>query len=88
MPDLPLARFRATIHYDGTDFRGWQTQPEGRTVQAEVEGALSRLLAVEARVSAAGRTDTGVHAVGQEISFEAPSTWRFSARPWSCRVFS
>lgn len=76
MPDLPLARFRATIHYDGTAFRGWQLQPEGRTVQREVESALSGLLSAERRVLAAGRTDSGVHAVGQEISFEAPSTWR------------
>jgi tRNA pseudouridine38-40 synthase len=75
VPDLPLARFRATIHYDGTAFRGWQLQPEERTVQREVESALSRLLSAERRVLAAGRTDSGVHAVGQEISFEAPNTW-------------
>ncbi len=75
MPDLPLARFRATLHYDGSEFRGWQLQPEGRTVQGEVERALSRLLSAERRVTAAGRTDAGVHAVGQEISFEAPASW-------------
>ena len=75
MPDLPLARFRATLHYDGTAFRGWQLQPEERTVQREVESALSRLLVSERRVLAAGRTDSGVHAVGQEISFESPDTW-------------
>ena len=77
MPDLPLARFRSTIHYDGTAFKGWQLQPAVRTVQQEVEAALSRLLPAQGRVAvvAAGRTDTGVHAVGQEISFEAPATW-------------
>lgn len=75
MSDLPLARFRATIHYDGTAFRGWQLQPERRTVQREVESALARLVSAERRVQAAGRTDTGVHAVGQEISFEAPESW-------------
>ena len=75
MPDLPQARFRATIHYDGTAFRGWQLQPEQRTVQREVESALSRLVSAERRILAAGRTDSGVHAVGQEISFEAPDTW-------------
>ncbi len=75
MPDLPLARFRATIHYDGTAFRGWQLQPEQRTVQREVESALSRLVLAERHVLGAGRTDSGVHAVGQEISFEAPDTW-------------
>lgn len=75
MPDLPQARFRATIHYDGSAFNGWQHQPEKRTVQREVESAISRLVSSERRVAAAGRTDTGVHAVGQEISFEAPDTW-------------
>ncbi|UCG76297.1 MAG: tRNA pseudouridine(38-40) synthase TruA [Gemmatimonadota bacterium] len=75
MSDLPLARFRATIQYDGTGFRGWQLQPGERTVQGDVERALGRLLAARCRVSAAGRTDTGVHAVGQEISFDAPRRW-------------
>ncbi len=76
MPDLPLARFRGTIHYDGSDFRGWQLQPAVRTVQGDVESSLSRLTSAEHRVTAAGRTDTGVHAVGQEISFDVPPSWQ------------
>ncbi len=72
MPDLARARFRATIQYDGTAFRGWQLQPDERTVQGVVEDALSHLVTTPSRITAAGRTDTGVHAVGQEISFQAP----------------
>ncbi|MDP2481765.1 MAG: tRNA pseudouridine(38-40) synthase TruA [Candidatus Palauibacterales bacterium] len=67
-------RYRATIHYDGSAFAGWQVQPEVRTVQGEIEGALRRL-GIEGRVQGAGRTDAGVHAAGQEISFDAPSSW-------------
>ncbi len=72
MPDLEHARFRATIQYDGTAFRGWQLQPDERTVQGVVEDALSRLLPTHQGTTAAGRTDGGVHAAGQEIAFEAP----------------
>ena len=53
------------MEYDGTDFLGWQLQASGRTVQSVVEGALRTLLQEDLRVTAAGRTDTGVHAVGQ-----------------------
>lgn len=67
-------RFRATIHYDGTEFAGWQVQPDVRTVQGEFEAALGRL-GIETRVNAAGRTDAGVHAAGQEISFDASPAW-------------
>ncbi|MFV1986829.1 MAG: tRNA pseudouridine(38-40) synthase TruA [Gemmatimonadota bacterium] len=73
--DNNLTRFRATIQYDGTEFHGSQLQPDVRTVQGEMESALSRLLNVETRVDFAGRTDTGVHALAQEVAFSAPSTW-------------
>lgn len=69
------ARFRATVHYDGSAFHGWQLQPEARTVQGAVEAALGRLLATAVRIDAAGRTDAGVHAAGQEIAFDAPHRW-------------
>ncbi len=75
MHDSATRRFRATIHYDGTDFAGWQVQPTVRTVQGEFEAALQRLQA-GGRVNAAGRTDAGVHAAGQEVSLEAPARWR------------
>lgn len=74
-PGEPTARFRATVHYDGAAFHGSQLQPEVRTVQGEMESALSRLLDRSARIELAGRTDTGVHAAGQEIAFDAPARW-------------
>ncbi len=70
-----MALYRVTLAYDGTDFRGWQAQrPDGgRTVQGELEAALSRLAGgAPVAVAGAGRTDTGVHALGQVASFELP----------------
>ncbi|WP_366923230.1 tRNA pseudouridine(38-40) synthase TruA [Metallumcola ferriviriculae] len=61
-----------TLQYDGTDFNGWQVQtkqPHSRTVQYTVEQALKLLTKEDIRVEAAGRTDAGVHARGQVISF-------------------
>ncbi len=72
MREQPRARYRATVHYDGSSFHGWQLQPDQRTVQSVVEAALGRLLDAPARIDAAGRTDAGVHATGQEIAFDAP----------------
>ena len=68
-------RIRLTLHYDGGAFFGWQVQPAARTVQAELEAALSRLLDRPVRTAAAGRTDRGVHATGQVVTFDAPSRW-------------
>jgi len=69
------ARFRATVHFDGSRFHGWQVQPDQRTVQGDIEGCLERLFGEPTRIAAAGRTDTGVHAVAQEIAFDAPLRW-------------
>ncbi|GAA1861776.1 tRNA pseudouridine(38-40) synthase TruA [Microbacterium koreense] len=58
-------RIRLDIAYDGTHFRGWATQPQLRTVQGTLEGALARILGGQPRLVVAGRTDAGVHASGQ-----------------------
>jgi tRNA pseudouridine38-40 synthase len=62
--------WRLVLEYDGTQFSGSQIQPGVRTVQEELERSLSRLLGGDSvRIIAAGRTDTGVHALGQVVSF-------------------
>ncbi len=63
--------FRLVIEYDGTDFSGWQIQPGRHTVQGVLEQALFTILKVPVRLQGAGRTDAGVHALGQCASFEA-----------------
>ena len=60
------------VAYDGTSFNGFARQPHGRTVQGLLEEALSQFLRVPVRTTGAGRTDSGVHAAGQVVSFEAP----------------
>ncbi len=61
------------LEYDGRDFHGWQVQPGQRTVQAELEDALSRFTGERIRTVAAGRTDSGVHALGQVVSLKTSS---------------
>ncbi|HVT09029.1 MAG TPA: tRNA pseudouridine(38-40) synthase TruA [Polyangia bacterium] len=63
-------RWRAVVEYDGTDFSGWQRQDGRRTVQGVVEDAIHQMLGERVFVRAAGRTDAGVHADGQVVSFD------------------
>ncbi len=69
-------RVRAKVAYDGTEFFGFQRQANARTVQGEIESALEKVTGRQAGVIGAGRTDAGVHATGQVISFEID--WRHS----------
>jgi len=64
-----MRNIRLTLEYDGTAYAGWQVQANAPTVQAAVEEALRRLLKAPRRVTAAGRTDAGVHALGQVVNF-------------------
>src|SRR5438552_1501696 len=64
-----MRNIKLTVSYDGTDFNGWQTQPGFRTVQETLEKAIGALTGEPIRANASGRTDAGVHAVGQVVNF-------------------
>lgn len=67
-------RIALGIEYDGSQFHGWQAQKDGvRTVQAVLEQALEKVANHPLRVICAGRTDTGVHGIGQVVHFDSPS---------------
>ena len=65
-----MARYFLEIAYDGTDFHGWQRQPNAITIQEEIESALSTLIRIETPVMGCGRTDTGVHATQYFLHFD------------------
>jgi tRNA pseudouridine38-40 synthase len=62
--------WKLTLAYDGTDFHGWQIQPECTTIQGELAGAIERITAERILPQGSGRTDAGVHARAQVVSFE------------------
>jgi tRNA pseudouridine38-40 synthase len=63
---------KLTLEYDGGPFAGWATQPGERTVEGELTRALSTVLRRDVSLTVAGRTDAGVHALGQVVSYEGP----------------
>ncbi|MDR3633567.1 MAG: tRNA pseudouridine(38-40) synthase TruA [Isosphaeraceae bacterium] len=68
-----MRNIKLELSYDGTDFHGWQRQPDHRTVQQVLEEALGRLTGREPSTNASGRTDAGVHALGQVVHFYTAS---------------
>jgi len=64
-----LNNFSLTIEYDGTAYNGWQRQKTGRTIQGEIENAISVMTRQKVTLTGAGRTDAGVHALGQVANF-------------------
>jgi len=71
-----VPNIKAVIEYDGTDFCGFQRQPSAPTIQGELERALRELFCEPSvKVIGAGRTDAGVHAIGQVVSFTAPEAF-------------
>lgn len=66
-----MPTFKLTLAYDGTNFAGWQRQPKQRTIQEELEAALGRVTTWRPVCFASGRTDAGVHALGQVVSFDS-----------------
>jgi len=73
-PESGFRRLRIDLAYDGTNFSGWATQPDRRTVQEIVEVALSTVAQSPEQTIVAGRTDAGVHATGQVIHVDVPES--------------
>ncbi|MBI2421397.1 MAG: tRNA pseudouridine(38-40) synthase TruA [Candidatus Hydrogenedentes bacterium] len=75
---------KGIVRYDGTDFMGWQRQSHGRTVQGEIENVLSRIADEPVTIQGAGRTDAGVHALGQVFS----CVWPKDVPPRLCHALN
>lgn len=65
-----MPRYKILIEYDGTPFAGWQCQADASTVQGEIESAIGKLTGENVTIQGAGRTDAGVHALGQVAHFD------------------
>jgi tRNA pseudouridine38-40 synthase len=71
---------KLTIEYDGTNYHGWQTQPNEQTIQQLLETGIEKILGIKARLNGSGRTDAGVHALAQVANFiyeKKVDLWRF-----------
>ncbi len=75
-------RLKLTIAYDGRPYEGWATQPSGNTVQDFLQKALTEVAKQEIRIQGSGRTDTGVHALGQIAHFDAPDGLSMNPYNW------
>lgn len=75
LPRMPEVSTYAIIQYNGQNLAGWQRQSAARTGQGELEAVLERLTGTRVVTHAAGRTDAGVHAIGQTVSFSVPVRW-------------
>jgi tRNA pseudouridine38-40 synthase len=75
-----MPTFKVILEYDGTHYAGWQRQPDQTTIQATVEETLAMVAQERISIVGAGRTDAGVHALGQVASFRTDST--LSAADW------
>lgn len=71
-----MPRFKLTVEYFGAPYQGWQSQTGGRTVQDAIERAIFKLKEGERRLICAGRTDAGVHGLGQVVHVDLDKDWR------------
>lgn len=69
-----MTTFKLTLEYDGTNYHGWQVQPGMTTIQGTLQEAMTRIVGKDVHVMGAGRTDAGVHALGQVASLRADFT--------------
>ena len=65
-----MLNYLIKVEYEGTNFVGWQSQKNGKSIQDEVEKVLKKILKTKIRITGAGRTDKGVHALSQYASFK------------------
>jgi len=80
--DQSTNRLRLTIAYDGRPYGGWQSQPNADTVQDRIEEAIKKVAKRTIRIHGAGRTDAGVHALGQVAHFDAPLESTMTSQNW------
>jgi tRNA pseudouridine38-40 synthase len=78
-----MPKFKMTISYDGTGYGGWQVQPNSTSIQSLVQNALSTVLREETFVTGSGRTDAGVHALGQVAHFHTEKSFPLSSLSYS-----
>ncbi len=69
-----MANIKLTIQYEGTNYIGWQKQPKGDSIQREIEKAIKQITGEEVDLIGSGRTDSGVHAIGQVANFHTNSS--------------
>lgn len=74
-PKSGFFRLKIEISYDGTNYAGWAKQPDQRTIQGEIEAALSKVINAPIETMPAGRTDAGVHALSQIIHTDLPESF-------------
>ena len=70
-----MKNIKLTLAYDGINYHGWQIQPNEITIQSVIENSLEKLFKRKVKVIGQGRTDTGVHAIGQVHFLESPQTY-------------
>ena len=70
---MTMRNIKVTIEYDGTNYHGWQIQPNAITIQAAIQDTLAKITKTQTQIIGAGRTDTGVHAAGQVANFHTSS---------------